>query len=660
MAGKAADHFLNDTLPLDPESGTMQTPQQYVEQVSATTGMPFSNVRRNMNKVHGVLDKVEDVLAGLTRGLDLSVLDAGYGTVRGQMLSFFPRTDALGVVLPSNSPGVHSLWAPTPVLKMPLVLKPGSAEPWTPLRIINAWVKAGVPAGVFCVLPDRSRRRQRDPALDRPRHGVRRCRLDEAMEGDGRVEVHGPGYSKVVIGPDVADDWEQFIDVIAESMSNNGGRSCVNASGVWVTRHADKIAEALAKKLAAVSPRAADDPDALLAPFADPETARRISATIDADMTRRERSALEMCPRVVRGADRVASAHGGTYLLPTVVRCEANHPLANREFLFPFASVVEVPAADLPDCLGPSLVVTCISNDPAFRARFVASPHVDRLNLGPLSTTQIGWDQPHEGNLFEHLYARRAFRGSRLMDGRAVNVRVLFTAAILLPYAGAASMYCGSCLRDNALAAELIRQGHDVTLLPFYTPTLTDEDERQPPAEGVLRRHQRLPRTAHTVVPTRPAARCDRRRAARDQSVHQRLDRRRSKAAWRDDRIDPARRQRPSAQGDRQADRVRDRRCAAGRDQHSVHAPDRPGRAARSARSDGPSSSRCRAKTCFWRARPSRIEPKHSISSARRSPTSTCSSPSASTTRASCATTCAFRIRRCAWRRLVSTPAISR
>jgi glycosyltransferase involved in cell wall biosynthesis len=37
-------------------------------------------------------------------------------------------------------------------------------------------------------------------------------------------------------------------------------------------------------------------------------------------------------------------------------------------------------------------------------------------------------------------------------------------------------MYCGSCLRDNALAAELIREGHDVTLLPFYTPTLTDEE----------------------------------------------------------------------------------------------------------------------------------------------------------------------------------------
>jgi glycosyltransferase involved in cell wall biosynthesis len=41
--------------------------------------------------------------------------------------------------------------------------------------------------------------------------------------------------------------------------------------------------------------------------------------------------------------------------------------------------------------------------------------------------------------------------------------------------AGAGQMYCGSCLRDNALAAELTRRGHDVLLVPVYTPTLTDE-----------------------------------------------------------------------------------------------------------------------------------------------------------------------------------------
>jgi glycosyltransferase involved in cell wall biosynthesis len=46
---------------------------------------------------------------------------------------------------------------------------------------------------------------------------------------------------------------------------------------------------------------------------------------------------------------------------------------------------------------------------------------------------------------------------------------------ILYITAGAAGMYCGSCLRDNALASELLRQGHEVTLQPLYTPPLTDE-----------------------------------------------------------------------------------------------------------------------------------------------------------------------------------------
>jgi hypothetical protein len=400
MSKRAAEHFMHDTLPLDPESGSTQTPQEYVEQVTATTGMPWSNVRRNMAKVHGVLKKVDEVLDGLTRHLDLSFLDEGIGRTRGQILSFVPRTDALGVVLPSNSPGVHSLWAPAPVLKMPLVLKPGSAEPWTPLRIIQSWVKAGAPAGAFAYYPT-------DHAGGN--EILRRCGRGMVFgdvgstkhwKSDPRVEVHGPGYSKIVIGPDLADDWEQFLDVIVESITNNGGRSCVNASGVWVTRHGDAIAEALAERVAKVLPRAADDPDALLAPFADPETARRISATIDGDAEGAR----------VLGRDRIASAHGGTYLLPTIVRCDADHALANREFLFPFASVVEVPASDLPERLGSSLVVTCLSNDPAFRARFMSSPLVDRLNFGPISTTQIGWDQPHEGNLFEHLYARRAIQ----------------------------------------------------------------------------------------------------------------------------------------------------------------------------------------------------------------------------------------------------------
>jgi glycosyltransferase involved in cell wall biosynthesis len=42
---------------------------------------------------------------------------------------------------------------------------------------------------------------------------------------------------------------------------------------------------------------------------------------------------------------------------------------------------------------------------------------------------------------------------------------------------GAAGMYCGSCMRDNTLAAALIAQGHDCVLVPTYTPIRTDEKD---------------------------------------------------------------------------------------------------------------------------------------------------------------------------------------
>ncbi|MCA1613683.1 MAG: aldehyde dehydrogenase, partial [Acidobacteria bacterium] len=69
-------------------------------------------------------------------------------------------------------------------------------------------------------------------------------------------------------------------------------------------------------------------------------------------------------------------------------------------------------AEEMPERLGPSLVVTAITRDEHLIRRLLASPHVDRLNLGDIPTVRLGWDQPHEGNLFDHLYARRAFQSA--------------------------------------------------------------------------------------------------------------------------------------------------------------------------------------------------------------------------------------------------------
>jgi acyl-CoA reductase-like NAD-dependent aldehyde dehydrogenase len=311
-------------------------------------------------------------------------------------------------VLPSNSPGVHALWAPAIALKTALVLKPGGSEPWSPYRIVQAFLKAGAPPEAFGYYPtDHAGAAE---VLRSCGRGMVFGDLSSTARwaSDPRVEVHGPGYSKVVLGPDASAEWEKYIDVMATSILENSGRSCVNASGVWVTGHAAEIAEALGERLAKVQPRAAEDPEAEIAPFASARVGETISAIVDQGLA--EPGARDVTA-AHRSGGRVVTWDGATYVLPTVVLCDGpEHPLANREFLFPFASVVPVRPEEIPERLGATLAMTAITEDKALIGRILASPHVHRLNLGPIPTLRVSWDQPHEGNLFEHLYVRRAFQ----------------------------------------------------------------------------------------------------------------------------------------------------------------------------------------------------------------------------------------------------------
>jgi acyl-CoA reductase-like NAD-dependent aldehyde dehydrogenase len=228
---------------------------------------------------------------------------------------------------------------------------------------------------------------------------------------DPRVEVHGSGRSKVLIGEDKIDQWQPHLAMLFESVAANSGRSCINASAIVVPRHADAIAEALARELLEMIPRAPDDPAATLSGFASPAMAEMIDGAIEdglkepgaEDVTRRLRVAAGGPP------DRRANRDGMNYLLPTVVRCDSmDHALANREFLFPYCSVVEVPQSEMIERIGPSLVVTAVTEDSEWVPQLLAAPHIDRLNIGSVPTSRIDWSQPHEGNLFEFLYKRRS------------------------------------------------------------------------------------------------------------------------------------------------------------------------------------------------------------------------------------------------------------
>jgi len=403
--GTAGELYANAALPMG--DGT-QTPDEFVLAQSASTGLPERLCRANMKKNTFVLGEMRRILTSLTRGLDLEVLSRGYGEERGVPISYQAQSPVLGLVLPSNSPGVHTLWLPIIPMQIGLVLKPGPQEPWTPYRMAEAFFQAGIPREAISVYPgggdvgaavldscDRSLIFGGTATVDRYR-------------GSARVQAHGPGFSKIIFGDDQVDDWEKYLDVMVDSVFANSGRGCINCSGIWASRHTREIADALARRLAGIRPLPPDHPDASLAAFTIPGAADSISASIDADL---RAAGVADVTATHRQEPRVVKQGRADYLLPTVVHCASPEAeIAKKEYMFPFVTVVECPEAKMLEAMGPTLVCSAITEKPELRRQLIDAVHIDRLNLGPVPTIQLNWLQPHEGNIVDFLFRARAFQ----------------------------------------------------------------------------------------------------------------------------------------------------------------------------------------------------------------------------------------------------------
>ena len=410
-AGRAGELYMNGTLAMGDGA---QTPDDFVHAQSASTGLPERMCRANMKKNAFVLAEMRSILTSLTRGLAFDTLTKGHGEERGVAVSYQANSPVLGLVLPSNSPGVHTLWMPIIPMQVGLVLKPGPQEPWTPYRMAAAFFEAGIPKEAISIYPggadvgaavldscDRSLIFGGTPTVDRYR-------------GNPRVQAHGPGFSKILLGDDEVDNWERHLDVMVESVFVNSGRGCINCSTIWASRHTREIAEAIARRLGQVRPLEPNDPEASLAAFTVPGVADAISQAIDADL---KTPGVTDVTSAHRDGSRVVKQGSADYLLPTVLHSvAADAPVVAKEYMFPFVTVVECPESRMIDAIGPTLVCTAITARESFVRQLLDAVHIDRLNIGPVPTTRLNWLQPHEGNIVEFLFRARAFQAAAILD----------------------------------------------------------------------------------------------------------------------------------------------------------------------------------------------------------------------------------------------------
>jgi len=230
----------------------------------------------------------------------------------------------------------------------------------------------------------------------------------ERYKGDPRVQVHGPEFSKILLGDDVVDDWEKYIDMMADSVFLNSGRGCINCSGVWAWRHTREIAEALALRLGPVEAKPPEDPQSSLAAFTVPGAAKAIWNSIESKLP--EPGVEHMTAKY---GPRLDQREYCGYLRPTVIHCDSpSASLANTEYMFPYVSVVRCPQTEMLEKIGQTLVGTAITEDPQWRRELLEAHHIDRLNIGPIPTIKLDWLQPHEGNIVEFLFRPRAFQAT--------------------------------------------------------------------------------------------------------------------------------------------------------------------------------------------------------------------------------------------------------
>ncbi len=403
----AADLFENETLPMG--DGT-QSPSEFVYQQSASTGLPEHMCQKNLEKNCFVLRNMGEILDALTRGLDLEILSQGFGTeTRGVVVSYQVQTPALSAVLPSNSPGVHTLWLPAISLQLGLALKPGPQEPWTPYRMMAAMVGAGIPPEAFALYPGGAEAGAAVvEAADRVMIFGGKQTVDQ-YRGNPRVQAHGPGFSKILIGEDTIDRWEEFLDLMVESVYINSGRSCINCSGIWAPRYTNEIAQAIAERIGPVEVKPPSDPEAGLAAFTVPGMAAAVWNMIENDLE--ENGVTDLTAGY---GPRLIEQEHCAYLRPMVVHVDSpERTVASKEYMFPFVSVVECPQDQMIDRIGETLVGTALTDDDRWIRKLGDATNIDRLNIGPIPTNRLNWLQPHEGNLIDFLFRSRAYQTTR-------------------------------------------------------------------------------------------------------------------------------------------------------------------------------------------------------------------------------------------------------
>jgi acyl-CoA reductase-like NAD-dependent aldehyde dehydrogenase len=387
---KAAELFAHGTV-----AGLPVAEYEYL--VSRVSGMPISVVRA-ASAITAEAARHADASAhqGRPRG---AAADWRATPARNGHGVWTRRGDVLAVHAAGNHPGVHGLWLEALALGYRVALRPSRREPFTPHRLIGALREAGFGADQAVLLPT---------DYDVADEMLRGADLGLAYGGDDvmakyahdpAVLPQGPGRSKILVTAD--QDWREHLDTIVDSISLQGGTTCINATAVLVEGDPAPLAEAIASRLSAMPSLPPQDDRAVL-PVQPVEEARRF-----------EKFLLDKASdaRPWLGADGIVGelGDGSAALRPAVHQVDrSDAPQVKVELPFPCVWVAPWRPEEGVAPLRDSLVVTAMTGKTALVDELIGEATISNVYVGDHPTCWFASGIPHDDYLSSFLMRAKA------------------------------------------------------------------------------------------------------------------------------------------------------------------------------------------------------------------------------------------------------------
>ncbi|MDH6131742.1 acyl-CoA reductase-like NAD-dependent aldehyde dehydrogenase [Kitasatospora sp. MAA4] len=372
-----------------------ESPQQYTRSHALATGTPV-----------GVAERALDRYPVLTAGLE-SVLAGERPAGVGAGARWVPRGSVLGVVAPSNHPGVHTSWLQALALGYRVAVRPGARDPFTPARLIRALRAAGLEPGWATLLPGSHAAADALVAAADLAMVYGGPESEARYGGSDRVKVRGPGRTKVLVLGD--NPSEEDLDHLVREIAGDGGVRCTNTTAVFTDGDHGRLAQALADRLAKLPVLPVTDPGSAL-PARTVEEAAALYRTLDGLLA----GAVEVSAAHYAG-ERHPLVDGYAVLRPAVLRCDRpDHPGLGVELPFPCVWVAPWTPQDGIAPMRGSLALTVLAETGHPHAEDVLRQALDEPTVrsvldGPVVDWGADPQFPHDGQLSQFLMEARGF-----------------------------------------------------------------------------------------------------------------------------------------------------------------------------------------------------------------------------------------------------------